>query len=342
MSLTTETEDLSRLSQLLQAIIDIVPTWTEGQIGFETVGDLLTDTVLTGGLADGRLVRVLAAGGFDLVKVSSGTVHYTAASGAQFRVRMDRTSPRFFGAAGDGVTNDKAALDLADASDAVEIDLGGLSYRYVGTWAATKPVMNGAVIDDGGTISYGLLTDRDVATSAEAAAELTAQTQVKLANLQAVADMISAALAGSSQTVQGRLVAIASTSGTRVGGTWTRRDLTALEVNTITGASMASSQVVLPAGRYRLRADAQFYGDPIVRLRLRNVTGSETLVTSVDFGAANEIVEVASVATDVVFDAPTTIELQYLAAVGRANDGLGDPSATTPPRYAVLDAVKLG
>lgn len=343
MSLITETEQLSRLSQLLQSIVDIVPTWVQGQLGFATIADLVIDQDLTAGLSNGRIVHILDHGGFNLQRVSSGVVHYTAASGAQFRVRMDRTSPRYYGAAGDGVTDDTAALVSADTSDATEIDLRGLSYRYVGTWAPAKPVWNGTVVDNGGAISYGLLTADRVATEAEAAATLTPETELKLANLKAVADIVSAAISGTSQTVQGRLVVIAQNSGSLLAGAWTRRDFNFVEMNTISGGSLVNNQIVLPAGRYILRASAQFFSDNFgCRIRLRNMTANTTLVESADhaawgFGLAQPVVHV-----DTILSVQTTVEVQYLADRPRANDGLGLFAGQNPVRFAVFEATKIG
>lgn len=343
MSLITETEQLSRLSQLLQAIIDIVPTWVQGQLGFATVGDLIVDQELTEGLADGRIVRVLEYGGFDLQKVSGGVVHYTAASGAQFRVRMDRTSPRFFGAAADGTTDDTTALDLADASDAIEIDLGGLSYHYVGTWEPSKPVLNGSVIDDGATISYELLRAGNVATDAEAAAALTEATEVKLANLKHVSDMISEALSGNSATLQGRLVVVSTASGTSTATAWTMRAINTVEENDIDGAQLANSQLILPPGRYRFSASAQFRTNGAARIRLRDVTNNITIGTSADFGNNRSPGEVnAIMTTEVRFEDEVAVELQYYLAVARSSDGLGYNGAASPARYAVVEAIKIG
>jgi hypothetical protein len=343
MSLITETEQLSRLSQLLQSIIDIVPTWVEGQLGFATIADLVVDQDLTAGLANGRFVRIMDHGGFDLIRVASGVVHYTAASGAQFRVRMDRVSPLYFGAVGDGATNDAAALDLADTSDAVEIDLRGLSYRYDGTWAPTKPVWNGSVINNDGVVDYGLLTETRVATEAEAAATLTPASQAKLATLQAVSDIVSAALSGTSQTVQGRLVAIDENSGSLVANTWTRRNFNFLETNTVSGGQLVNNQIILPAGRYQLRASSQLVAEGAAcRIRLRDVVNNNTLAESIDHASWPFSLVTPTVHVDVVLSAATTIEVQYLAEKARANDGLGLRKAATPARFAMFEATKIG
>ena len=344
MSLITETEQLSRLSQLLQSIIDIVPTWVEGQLGFATIADLISDQVLTAGLADGRIVRVLDHGGFDLQKVSGGQVDYTAASGARFRVITNPRSPLYFGAVGDGVANDTAALLEARGDTGSYVDLRGRRYRFVGTWGQFDYVFfNGQIIDNDRTWSYAPLTAGNIATIAEGLAPLVKATEGKLVDLQTAYAIIQAALAGSSQTVQGRLVVTGQATGSTVANTWTRRNLNFVESNTISGASLVNNQVILPAGRYRLRASLNvFNANHAARCRIRNVSNLTTLAESMDYTAFDWQTLFPTVDFEVVLAATTTLELQYLTNLVRATDGLGRDPATSPPRYAIFEATKVG
>lgn len=74
-----------------------------------------------------------------------------------------------------------------------------------------------------------------------------------------------------------------TTSGETIpSATWTKRTLNTAVSNTVTGASLASSQVTLPAGTYQLVASASYEesggGNGVARLRLRNVTDSTTVL----------------------------------------------------------------
>ena len=64
--------------------------------------------------------------------------------------------------------------------------------------------------------------------------------------------------------------------------TWTKRDLNTSVVNTLTGASLASSVITLAAGRYRIEASAPgvYAASPVghQRLRLRNTSDGSTIL----------------------------------------------------------------
>lgn len=164
-------EQVTQLETEISRILSLLGRLPEAQIGFATVAELLAENDLTVGIPDGTKVRVLEHGGFDLVAVSSGTVHYTAASGAKFRLRMDRATPMMLGAAGDGVSDDKAALDALEASDCVEIDLAGRDFRYVGEFSTEKPIFGGTLLLNSGTADYRFIT-RDGPVQAMAAGTL--------------------------------------------------------------------------------------------------------------------------------------------------------------------------
>lgn len=154
---------IAELSTLLDNLIGLGSQITPPQVTFTTQAALLADTTATDGMADNTRVRILEHDGFDLIKVSSGTVDLTAASGADFRVRMDIVRPVYFGAEGDdnglSGSDDTAALDRALASDAAAVDLAGLRYFYNrADFAPSKPIFNGRVRDLMGEHDYRALT----------------------------------------------------------------------------------------------------------------------------------------------------------------------------------------
>jgi hypothetical protein len=158
MSLVPIQQNIADLATLIEQVRLAYTAGLAVQMAFPTAAALETDASLTASLADGRYVRVLEHNGFDLVKVTGGLVHYTADTGAQFRLRMDRASPLHLGAVGNDVENDAAAIDAVLASDCLEVDLLGRTYFYDGSFVASKPVFNGRIRDANGVQDFGLVT----------------------------------------------------------------------------------------------------------------------------------------------------------------------------------------
>jgi hypothetical protein len=81
------------------------------------------------------------------------------------------------------------------------------------------------------------------------------------------------------------------TAGTNGGaftsGDWRTRDLNAVLTNEITGASLDSNQVTLPAGTYYIEAEAPSSvateGGPVSKARLRDITNSVTLLVGTTY-----------------------------------------------------------
>jgi hypothetical protein len=115
-------------------------------------------------------------------------------------------------------------------------------------------------------------------------------------------------------------------AGTATAATWTTRDLNSVRVNRITGASLASNQVTLPAGTYRFEARAPAIGVGAHQVRLRNITDS----ADVEIGSSSFSISTAlNAQTDSVISGEFTItaakafEIQHNVAVTRATNGLG-------------------
>ena len=124
-------------------------------------------------------------------------------------------------------------------------------------------------------------------------------------------------------------------SGT-VGGassaaTWNQRDLNTTLTNTITGASLASDQITLPAGTYEIDANAPGYLVTDHKLRLRDTTGTATLLV----GSSARSNAIDATATHAFLRGPFTIavesvfELQHWTENEQASNGLGPPTAAS-------------
>lgn len=67
-------------------------------------------------------------------------------------------------------------------------------------------------------------------------------------------------------------------------GTWLTRDMNTVKVNTITGASLATNQITLPAGDYIPFGSFSTYSCANSRTRLQNITDT----TTVDYGLSGQ------------------------------------------------------
>jgi len=109
--------------------------------------------------------------------------------------------------------------------------------------------------------------------------------------------------------------------GSAVAGAWTKRTLDTEIVAGIAGASLATSQITLPAGTYDIRAVSAFYNTGKTKLRLRT-TGAVTLLTGL-----NVYLGLDAVSTElegrITLAATTVLELQYWASYAQGGQGLG-------------------
>lgn len=112
-----------------------------------------------------------------------------------------------------------------------------------------------------------------------------------------------------------------ASADTPTAGSWTKRALNTATVNTVAGASLASSQITLPAGTYRFSAEAPTYSvistSPRMRARLYDVTNSAVIhqgpnAFGPNSGSLNDINWYLTPTVDAVatFAGVTVIELQ--------------------------------
>jgi hypothetical protein len=119
--------------------------------------------------------------------------------------------------------------------------------------------------------------------------------------------------------------AINTNGGSSVANTFTKRVLNTTNVNTITGCSIASSVITLPAGSYYVTGSAPFHQTVGTRIRLQNTTDSTTAILgqncilasgeNVDYGAT--LLGYFTIA------ASKNFELQYYVTAAVASTGLG-------------------
>lgn len=343
MSLQDTYSALATLTNLLNSLNAVAPSLLNGLPGYDSVADLQADAAVDGlaaSLAVGKTIYIRAHGGFLAQKVNAGLVHYSSASGADFRVTMDTLSPLYFGGVGDGVADDTAALTLADGAGGSRIDLGGRDWVFSGTWAPTTMPRDGRVIDDTKTFDYLAIERDQIASLAEATAGTPGGL---LPDIDGVSAMISAALAGQLAGVGGRMTAIATTAPVAAVNAWTQREIDTLEGNTITGASLVNDQIILPAGIFLIRGEvsARMGGERVLRCRLRDITNNVTLCESLTLGARADGGEVMHVSAGrhLLLSQATTIELQYYNTNAVS---LGYPTSINSPRFASIEVDRIG
>jgi|DEB0MinimDraft_3_1074331.scaffolds.fasta_scaffold56182_2 hypothetical protein len=116
-----------------------------------------------------------------------------------------------------------------------------------------------------------------------------------------------------------------TSGGTFTAGSYVKRTLNTTVVNTITGASIATSVITLPAGTYEVHATAPAYDVDRHKMRIRDTTNS------IDLAIGNPLI--ATSGTDVsnqsvvmgsfTLAGSTNIEVQHQCGTSRAGNGLG-------------------
>lgn len=112
--------------------------------------------------------------------------------------------------------------------------------------------------------------------------------------------------------------------GTLTAGAWAARTLNTVVRNTVTGASLGSNQVTLPAGTYDIFGRAPGVRVNRHRIRLYDVTNATTLLRGVTSysNSGNFYAQTDSILVGrVVLAATTTMQLEYRVETGQSYGG---------------------
>ena len=114
-------------------------------------------------------------------------------------------------------------------------------------------------------------------------------------------------------------------SGSSVANAWTKRTLNTTNKNDITGCSIASSVITLPAGSYYVTASAPFHQSNALRLRLQNTSDATTAILgqNADAGSGIGLTVNAFMTGYFTITASKNFELQYYVTGAVATNGLG-------------------
>jgi hypothetical protein len=115
--------------------------------------------------------------------------------------------------------------------------------------------------------------------------------------------------------------------GTNAGGfanaAWRTRSLNTVVVNNISGASLSSEQVTLPAGDYYVEASAPAYAVNRHRTKLQNITAGATLLLGTTEYTQANVQNRSFVFGEFTLGSSSAIELQHRCSVTVTINGLG-------------------
>jgi len=198
-----------------------------------------------------------------------------------------------------------------------------------------------------GMVPDNLLTFAKLATAAlasQAEAEAGAVSNKLMTPLQTKQAINANAPAFSLPTMIVRHELAANTSGgNTVSGAWNTRPLNTTVVNTISGASLSSNRVTLPAGRYAITATSAVSNGAYNKLRLRNITSGTTLCAGMSMRiSGGNLDTLNTLINEITIGSPIVVELQHYTSFGVATIGLGEPvNASEVEVYAEMRIEKL-
>ena len=114
--------------------------------------------------------------------------------------------------------------------------------------------------------------------------------------------------------------------GTATSGSYVKRTLNTTVINTITGCSIASSVITLPAGTFMVYASAPAFEVGSHKIRLQNMTASTTLqlgMTSFN-ETINDIQTISVLQAYFTLATSSTVELQHRVGTTKATNGFGE------------------
>ncbi len=142
--------------------------------------------------------------------------------------------------------------------------------------------------------------------------------------------------------------ALGTAGGTFTSGAWRTRDLQTTQINNISGASLSSNQITLPAGTYFVSASAPAYSLYRHYTKLFNTSdSSDTLAGTIEFTSANQqIVTRSFIVGQFTIAASKTFEVQHYASNTKATDGFGTSEdnqlGTQTNVYTTIAIEKIG
>ncbi len=123
--------------------------------------------------------------------------------------------------------------------------------------------------------------------------------------------------------------------GTPTAGSWVSRVLNTVIINEISGASLNSNQVTLPAGTYYIEASSPAWMTDTHKIKLRNITDNSDVLIGTSEGpyqATGSSQTRSFVTGRFTIASQKTFEIQHRVAYSQGNRGLGWPC-----NYSVIE-----
>lgn len=133
--------------------------------------------------------------------------------------------------------------------------------------------------------------------------------------------------------------------GTATSGAFRTRDLTTVKLNTISGASLATNQITLPAGTYTIEASAPAYRCDLHVVRLQNITDAATTLTGTSevTEQAGAIVTTRShILGTFTIAGSKAFEVQHRVQTTSAGSGFGNANGFQAETYTIVKIQKVG
>jgi hypothetical protein len=218
------------------------------------------------------------------------------------------------------VTTNVATLN-ADAVDAITEIASGLKSGADATLITGTAGTNGNMASwngDGDLVDGPDLLDEDDMASDSATDVATQQSIKAYVDSQAAGSFGTALLHVRNEQSSG------AAGGTFTSGAWRTRTLNTTRTNEISGASLGSNQITLPAGDYIIHASAtaQGVGDNVVKIR--NTTAGSDIIIGMPTGEGSANVNQNShVRGKFTLGVSSVLELQHRCDSTRSTDGFG-------------------
>jgi hypothetical protein len=116
------------------------------------------------------------------------------------------------------------------------------------------------------------------------------------------------------------------------------------QFNNITGCSLASNQITLAAGTYKINCTAPAYDTDSTMARFYNITDSAVAIGGTSENvSAGDAVSVCSLVNGYITIASTKVfELQHQTSTTKASQGFGAATGLGPEIYSTVSVMKVG
>jgi hypothetical protein len=235
--------------------------------------------------------------------------------------------------------------------------LGDIEYRSSTANTNTRLAIgtNGQVLKSTGTVpAWGVDPVADLITTAGDVVYGTAadtMTRLGIGTAGQVLTVNSGATAPewktAGATIQQAVFTDTKSSGTNGGtftdGAWRTRDITTTQSNSITGCSLASNQITLPAGTFRVEGSAVAFKVDRHQTRIYNITGSTSLFVGLNSysDTYQDIATPSTFSGTFTLAGSTVIELQHRSNLSYSNQGFGLSLGWGDCVYSIVTITKV-